>query len=152
MESSHVRAEERPSKRGRERSARRNVSWTRSSAPCGSLLSRATYRRTSFWVARMNRSTASASPPRAASAHAVTVSSSRTAAPGAGGRAGAGDDGGVHCREFRTAVSARLDGEEPPPEVSGAALEAHLAGCADCRDWDERARRLKVLVAGLNLG
>ncbi|MBF6054611.1 hypothetical protein GO002_22470 [Streptomyces eurocidicus] len=105
----------------------------------------------------MKCSTASASPPRAASAQAVTVSSSRTAASredgqaggGAGGAGGAGDDGGVHCREFRTALSARLDGEEPPPGLSGPVLDAHLLGCVECRGWGERARRLKLLTAGL---
>ncbi|MBT2382237.1 zf-HC2 domain-containing protein [Streptomyces sp. ISL-11] len=101
----------------------------------------------------MKHSTASASPPRAASAQAVTVSSSRTAASRTGGGArcsgGAGDDGGVHCPDFRTAISARVDGEELPPDLSGTALAAHLRGCADCRRWEERAYRLKKLTAGL---
>ncbi|ARZ71208.1 zf-HC2 domain-containing protein [Streptomyces sp. HU2014] len=55
----------------------------------------------------------------------------------------------MHCREFRTALSARLDGEEPPPDVSGPVLDAHLLGCVECRGWGERARRLKLLTAGL---
>ncbi|MEU7137238.1 zf-HC2 domain-containing protein [Streptomyces sp. NPDC046261] len=99
----------------------------------------------------MNRSTASASPPRAARAQAVTVSSSRTTAPGGEGRTRAGDDGGVHCSEFRTAISARVDGEELPPGISPAALDAHLGSCAECREWGARARRLKGLAVGLGL-
>ncbi|MEU4212568.1 zf-HC2 domain-containing protein [Streptomyces sp. NPDC026206] len=55
----------------------------------------------------------------------------------------------MHCSEFRTAISARVDGEELPPEVSGAALDAHLLSCSACRDWGRRARRLKTLAAGL---
>ncbi|MEU5420751.1 zf-HC2 domain-containing protein [Streptomyces sp. NPDC001407] len=55
----------------------------------------------------------------------------------------------MHCVDSRTAMSARVDGEEPPPEVSGPALDAHLRECAACRHWEERARRLKLLSAGL---
>ncbi|MEV4442677.1 zf-HC2 domain-containing protein [Streptomyces sp. NPDC049577] len=58
----------------------------------------------------------------------------------------------MHCSEVRTAVSARVDGEEPPPGVTGAALDAHLRDCAACRDWGERVRRLKALAARLDLG
>ncbi|MEU7103460.1 zf-HC2 domain-containing protein [Streptomyces stramineus] len=58
----------------------------------------------------------------------------------------------MHCSEFRTALSARVDGEELPPDMSGAALDAHLRGCAECRRWGERARRLRVLAAGFGLG
>ncbi|MFI9722209.1 zf-HC2 domain-containing protein [Streptomyces sp. NPDC052396] len=58
----------------------------------------------------------------------------------------------MHCSELRTAISARVDGEELPPGVSGAALDAHLRDCAECRGWGERARRLKILAAGLGLG
>ncbi|MCD9143200.1 zf-HC2 domain-containing protein [Streptomyces albireticuli] len=46
-------------------------------------------------------------------------------------------------------MSARLDGEEPPPGVSGPVLDTHLLSCAECRGWGERARRLKLLTAGL---
>ncbi|WP_241833358.1 zf-HC2 domain-containing protein [Streptomyces caatingaensis] len=49
-------------------------------------------------------------------------------------------------------MSARIDGEEPPPGVPPAAVEAHLRGCAECGRWGERARRLKALAAGLDLG
>ncbi|WP_190129064.1 zf-HC2 domain-containing protein [Streptomyces mashuensis] len=58
----------------------------------------------------------------------------------------------MECSDVRTAVSARLDGEELPPGVPGAVLVAHLAGCGGCRDWQERARRLKALAAVLDLG
>ncbi|MFF7730067.1 zf-HC2 domain-containing protein [Streptomyces sp. NPDC008001] len=58
----------------------------------------------------------------------------------------------MHCSEFRTAISARVDGEDLPPRVTGAALDAHLGGCAECCAWGERARRLKVLAAQLGMG
>ncbi|MCA6093172.1 zf-HC2 domain-containing protein [Streptomyces sp. SCA3-4] len=58
----------------------------------------------------------------------------------------------MHCSEVRTAISARVDGEELPPGVSDAVLDAHLQVCAECRAWGERARRLKALAAGLGLG
>ena len=43
----------------------------------------------------------------------------------------------MDCDRLRVAISTQIDGEVPwlPPEV----LEAHLAGCADCRDWQRRA-------------
>jgi predicted anti-sigma-YlaC factor YlaD len=44
----------------------------------------------------------------------------------------------------RSALSARLDGE--PTLESGAALDAHLAGCAACRDWLEQAQRVTRAV------
>ncbi|MFI1971951.1 hypothetical protein BLA24_02260 [Streptomyces cinnamoneus] len=56
------------------------------------------------------------------------------------------------CSDVRTALSARVDGEELPPGVSGAALDAHARGCAECRGWAERARRLKALAACLDAG
>lgn len=71
MDSSQVRAEERPSNRCRLPRARRNVSWVRSSALWGSAPRKVTYRRTSRCRARTKRSTASGSPLRAASAQAV---------------------------------------------------------------------------------
>jgi len=39
----------------------------------------------------------------------------------------------MRCTRFREAISARLDGEDPglPTEQ----LDAHLAGCPDCRSW-----------------
>ncbi|MEU3752755.1 zf-HC2 domain-containing protein [Streptomyces olivoreticuli] len=49
-------------------------------------------------------------------------------------------------------MSARVDSEELPPEISGPALDAHLRECAECRHWGERARLLKLLSAGLGNG
>ncbi|MDG4533006.1 zf-HC2 domain-containing protein [Streptomyces sp. AV19] len=49
-------------------------------------------------------------------------------------------------------MSARIDGEETPPGVRARAVETHLRGCAECGRWGERARRLKVLAAVLDLG
>ncbi|MBO0653589.1 MULTISPECIES: zf-HC2 domain-containing protein [Streptomyces] len=57
----------------------------------------------------------------------------------------------MHCSEARTAISARVDGEELPPDVRPEALDAHLDACADCHGWGERARRLRVLAAALDL-
>ncbi|MEW2433639.1 zf-HC2 domain-containing protein [Streptomyces caniferus] len=53
----------------------------------------------------------------------------------------------MHCSRIRTALSARLDGEELPPGVTPGRLDDHLAGCRDCRRWDARAR---ALTAGLD--
>ncbi|MFH8367179.1 zf-HC2 domain-containing protein [Streptomyces sp. NPDC018031] len=52
----------------------------------------------------------------------------------------------MDCSEFRTAISARIDGEAPPPDVPDGVLDAHLRECADCRAWDERARELRRLT------
>jgi predicted anti-sigma-YlaC factor YlaD len=43
----------------------------------------------------------------------------------------------MDCDRLRVAISTQIDGEVPwlPPDV----LEAHLADCADCRDWQRRA-------------
>ncbi|WP_221476897.1 zf-HC2 domain-containing protein [Streptomyces zagrosensis] len=120
----------------------------------------------------MNWSTASVSPPRAASAHAVTASSSRSRtgttalhgvasqitggtvaarsrATGGGSRPGprSGDHGRVHCSDTRTALSARVDGEALPPGITGPAVDAHLHGCANCRHWERHARTLRELTA-----
>jgi predicted anti-sigma-YlaC factor YlaD len=55
----------------------------------------------------------------------------------------------VACDRFREALSARLDGE--PPGLPEADLEAHLAGCPACRDWQEAAaevtRRARLVLA-----
>jgi predicted anti-sigma-YlaC factor YlaD len=39
----------------------------------------------------------------------------------------------VGCERYREALSARLDGEDLP--IDAAELDAHLAGCAGCRQW-----------------
>lgn len=51
------------------------------------------------------------------------------------------------CETCYTAMSARLDGEDPG--VSDEAIEAHLAGCQSCRHWLLTATRLtrRVRVA-----
>lgn len=41
---------------------------------------------------------------------------------------------------WRTALSARLDGEES--DVSSTDLRAHMADCADCADWYQRSLTL----------
>jgi predicted anti-sigma-YlaC factor YlaD len=46
----------------------------------------------------------------------------------------------MECDRAREAISARIDGEDPG--LPASALEAHLAGCADCQDWQQRAHEL----------
>ena len=48
------------------------------------------------------------------------------------------------CADCREALSARLDDEELPGERSE--VDAHLAGCADCRRYAERAARVTRLA------
>jgi predicted anti-sigma-YlaC factor YlaD len=43
----------------------------------------------------------------------------------------------MECDRAREAISAQIDGEDPG--VPDGALEAHLAGCAACRSWQQRA-------------
>ena len=43
----------------------------------------------------------------------------------------------MECDRAREAISARIDGEDPG--VPDGALDAHLAGCAACRAWQQRA-------------
>jgi predicted anti-sigma-YlaC factor YlaD len=43
----------------------------------------------------------------------------------------------MECDRAREAVSARIDDEDSG--VPGAVLAAHLAGCPDCRAWEQRA-------------
>ncbi len=44
------------------------------------------------------------------------------------------------CADVRAACSAHLDGEESP--IAAAAVDLHLAACADCRAWIESAGEL----------
>jgi predicted anti-sigma-YlaC factor YlaD len=44
----------------------------------------------------------------------------------------------MECDEVRTAVSASIDGDAGPSN----AVAAHLAECAECRLWEERAHTL----------
>jgi predicted anti-sigma-YlaC factor YlaD len=50
----------------------------------------------------------------------------------------------MQCADAREAVSAGLDDEERPGEA--AALDAHLAGCAACRHYVDRAARITRLT------
>jgi hypothetical protein len=43
----------------------------------------------------------------------------------------------MECDMAHEAISARIDGEDPGPPHD--AVEAHLADCAACRDWQQRA-------------
>lgn len=53
------------------------------------------------------------------------------------------------CATIREALSARLDDETPPGPAD--AVEAHLAGCPDCRRFRAAAERLEVSIAGSGL-
>ncbi|BDM69043.1 hypothetical protein HEK616_25300 [Streptomyces nigrescens] len=53
----------------------------------------------------------------------------------------------MHCAPLRTALSARLDGEELPSGLTPGLLDDHLAGCAECRRWEAQARALSARVA-----
>jgi predicted anti-sigma-YlaC factor YlaD len=46
----------------------------------------------------------------------------------------------MECDRVREAISARIDGEDPG--VPDGAIEAHLATCAACRGWQERAHAM----------
>ncbi|MFJ3216814.1 zf-HC2 domain-containing protein [Kitasatospora sp. NPDC086801] len=50
----------------------------------------------------------------------------------------------MRCAQFRTALSARLDGE--PTGLPGSRLDRHVARCAGCRAWLERAGQLRGRV------
>jgi len=50
----------------------------------------------------------------------------------------------VSCEACREALSAQLDGEEPPDRLAGA--DEHLAGCAGCRRWYDRAAAVTRLA------
>lgn len=53
-----------------------------------------------------------------------------------------GSSAPVSCAECRERVSARLDGEGGP----SAAVDAHLAGCPDCRSFADRAATVTRLA------
>lgn len=57
----------------------------------------------------------------------------------------------MDCESIRTAISAGLDGEAPG--VPGGVVDEHLAGCAACRAWQERAHALtrRVRLGGYAL-
>jgi len=47
----------------------------------------------------------------------------------------------VKCSEIRESLSARLDGESAP--LPDAVLDRHVEECPDCRNWQDRAVRLR---------
>lgn len=53
----------------------------------------------------------------------------------------------MRCDRCRETVSARLDGEVPGTgDAQASAVDAHLAGCADCRAWADRAAAVTRLA------
>jgi predicted anti-sigma-YlaC factor YlaD len=46
----------------------------------------------------------------------------------------------MDCDRAREAISARIDGEHPG--LPGNVIQAHLASCAECRDWQQRAHEV----------
>lgn len=50
----------------------------------------------------------------------------------------------VECTKYREALSARLDGEDSP--IAPALVDAHLAGCAACRQWEQQAGAVTRMV------
>ncbi|WP_188299954.1 zf-HC2 domain-containing protein [Streptomyces sp. CBMA156] len=50
----------------------------------------------------------------------------------------------MKCVQFRTALSARLDGE--PSGLPEARLDKHVARCTGCQEWLDRAERLRGQV------
>ncbi|HEX2357932.1 MAG TPA: hypothetical protein VHI50_15935 [Micromonosporaceae bacterium] len=50
----------------------------------------------------------------------------------------------MRCDDVRVGLSARLDGEDP--RIFPAALDGHLAGCAGCRSWLDRAEQVTRAV------
>ncbi|SOB80929.1 zf-HC2 domain-containing protein [Streptomyces sp. 1331.2] len=46
----------------------------------------------------------------------------------------------MRCAQFRTALSARLDGE--PSGLPDTRLDKHVARCTGCREWLARAEQL----------
>ncbi|MFG2196498.1 zf-HC2 domain-containing protein [Streptomyces sp. NPDC048639] len=53
----------------------------------------------------------------------------------------------MQCSRFRTALSARADGEVLPPGVTGPAVEEHLGSCAACRRFADGIERLRDVAS-----
>ncbi|MBX7433191.1 zf-HC2 domain-containing protein [Mycobacterium sp. Y57] len=53
----------------------------------------------------------------------------------------------MNCDVAREALSARIDGEREP--VPSARVDEHIASCARCAAWYERAREQTALLHGL---
>jgi outer membrane lipoprotein-sorting protein len=51
----------------------------------------------------------------------------------------------VNCERAQAAMSERMDGERLPGRIA-AAVDAHAAGCADCRTFAERSAHLRSVV------
>ncbi len=58
--------------------------------------------------------------------------------------AGPGDQRHMACDQWRELLSAQLDGEDDPGDRSR--VEEHLAGCAACRVWLDRAATVNRLT------
>ena len=54
------------------------------------------------------------------------------------------DYGDMACERWRELVSAQLDGEDDPADRPR--VEEHLAGCAGCREWLDRAATVNRLT------
>jgi predicted anti-sigma-YlaC factor YlaD len=52
--------------------------------------------------------------------------------------------GVMGCERWREKLSAQLDGEDDPADRT--AVDEHLAGCADCRQWLDRAATVNRLT------
>ncbi|MER7002501.1 zf-HC2 domain-containing protein [Dactylosporangium sp. NPDC000555] len=50
----------------------------------------------------------------------------------------------MECERYQEALSARLDGEDEP--IEPALVDAHLAGCPACREWEREAVAVTRLV------
>lgn len=50
-------------------------------------------------------------------------------------------EAGLDCSRARGIISAGIDGEATSRELDG--LDEHLAGCSDCRVWEDRAHDLR---------
>lgn len=50
----------------------------------------------------------------------------------------------MRCEEWRVLVSAQLDGEDDPADAQR--VDAHLGGCANCRQWLDRAATVNRLT------
>src|ERR1700754_2605503 len=58
-----------------------------------------------------------------------------------------GQESDLDCRQCREAVSARLDGEDPPGGAAGAErAEAHLVTCTACREFVDDAAHITRLA------
>jgi len=52
----------------------------------------------------------------------------------------------MRCDDCREALSARIDGEALPPAFGPAVVDAHLAGCPACQEWEAAAVRVSRAV------